>query len=100
LGTEQRKHERTAAARLQKGKLYLDSTKRCFQVQAVRDVSPFGIGLVVDGFINNGEKVRLKFAHNNSHIQMYGQVAWSSPMDTDSVSVGNHHFSQLGISLS
>ena len=99
MDSGQRKHERIAATHLQKGKLCLDKSQKCFQVEKVRDVSPFGIGLIIDGDINIGEKVRMKFAHNHSQIQMYGRVVWSSPAETNPESVGNHHFSRLGISL-
>jgi hypothetical protein len=99
---EKRKHERIAATRLQHGVLYQESTKRRFKIQTVLDASPFGIGLVVDGFVKKGAKVRLIIADNTSNIHMYGQVAWSSPyMEIDSFSAGNDLFSplQLGISL-
>ena len=95
----QRKHERIPATHLNKGRICLDRSQKCFQVEKVRDVSPFGIGLIINGTVNAGEKVRMKFAHNHSHIQMYGRVAWCAPAEADSGSVGEQHFSRLGISL-
>ena len=99
MDTGQRKHERVQATYLQKGRICLDKSQKCFQVEKVRDVSPFGIGLIIDGTVKAGEKVRMKFAHNHSHIQMYGKVAWCIPAETDPGKVGEQHFSRLGISL-
>jgi hypothetical protein len=95
----QRKHERVASTDLQQGTVYLGGSQQHFKIQSVRDSSPFGLGLVVDGIINKGEKVRLRILHNNSLIQMHGYVAWSSPLETDPEIVGDQHFSRLGISL-
>ena len=99
MKTGQRKHERVAATHLQKGRICLDKTQKCFQVEKVSDVSPFGIGLIVDGAVTVGEKVRMKFAYNHSQIQMYGKVAWCGPAEIGAEIVGEHHFSRLGISL-
>ena len=94
-----RKHERVAAPQLQKGKLYLDSNMQCFPVQIVQDASLCGIGLVVDGVINNGEMVHLGFTYNNNRIHMHGRIVWSNPVDANSGSMRNDPVSRLGINL-
>lgn len=99
MNTGQRKHERIPATHLRKGSVCLDKSQKCFQVERVRDVSPFGIGLIIDGAISVGEKVRMRFAHDHSHIQMYGRVAWCAPAEADPGIVGEQHLFRMGVNL-
>jgi hypothetical protein len=79
VSAEQRKDERFAARELSKGELYHPNSGQYLRVKSVRDVSIDGIGLMVDAFLEQGEKIRLGFKYGRSHIQMYGRVIWCAP---------------------
>lgn len=99
MAVEQRKDERFAARELSKGELYHPNSGHYLKVKNVRDVSIDGIGLIVDAFLEQGEKIRLGFKYGRSHIQMYGFVVWCAP-DVDGLAEGESPASfMLGVSL-
>ncbi|NWF36058.1 PilZ domain-containing protein [Mariprofundus sp. KV] len=98
VSVEQRKDERFAARELSKGELYHPNSGQYLRVKSVRDVSIDGIGLMVDAFLEQGEKIRLGFKYGRSHIQMYGRVIWCSPAPSE-LSEGDSTLFMLGVSL-
>ncbi|NWF38697.1 hypothetical protein F3F96_06075 [Mariprofundus sp. NF] len=76
---EQRREERLAAPELSIGKLCILETKRSLKVEGVRDITCAGIGLKVNGFLPQGELVRLKLNFGRDHFHLYGDVAWCVP---------------------
>ena len=98
LGTEKRREKRLIVRDLTKGELFHPGTRQYFSVEKVRDVSSKGIGLTVGGFLRQGEQVRLGFKHGRTHMQMYGYVAWCSPILDDSHDSGSGSF-LMGVSL-
>ncbi len=76
MDKERRKEERVAVKKQPQGQFFLYIDDQCLDVQAVQDVSPFGVGLYVDNVINNGTDVRLKYG--SIDLEVYGSVAWSA----------------------
>ncbi len=81
VAIEQRNEERHVARDMSKGELYHPGSGLYLKVESVRDVSSKGIGLKVDSFLDNGEKIRLGFKRGRTHVQMYGHVAWCVPAE-------------------
>jgi hypothetical protein len=50
----------------------------------VQDISPFGIGLLVDGHVINGLAVSLRYIHGTSNIEIFGSMVWNSIIDSES----------------
>jgi len=44
----------------------------------LRDTSPFGIGLLVDGHLKNGCEVTLQYRHGTDNIEVIGTVVWNA----------------------
>ncbi|ATX82532.1 PilZ domain-containing protein [Mariprofundus ferrinatatus] len=97
---EKRKEKRLIVRDLTKGELYHPGTGQYFTVEKVRDVSSKGVGLNVNGYLRQGEQVRIGFKHGRTHLQMYGHVAWCSQA-MDDLSDGDVKSSSfmMGISL-
>jgi hypothetical protein len=83
--TEQRKEERLAAPELSKGTVCIPNSDQYFMVEHVRDITCDGIGLNVDGFLQKGGVVRLRFNYGKNHVRLYGNVMWCVPA-TDELS--------------
>lgn len=81
VAIEQRNEERHVARDMSKGELYHPGSGLYLKVEEVRDVSSKGIGLKVDSFLDQGEKIRLGFKRGRTHIQMYGHVVWCTPVE-------------------
>jgi len=99
LGVEKRKEVRLISRDMSKGELYHPATCQYFTVEKVRDVSSMGIGLSVNGFLRQGEQIRLGFKHGRSHLQMYGYVAWCSAAAIESTDDKTPALFMMGISL-
>lgn len=98
MSAEQRKGERFPARELSKGELYHPNSGQYLSVKSVRDVSIDGMGLMVDTFLEQGEKIRLGFKYGRSHIQMYGRVVWCTPAGGERAE-DNPALFMLGVSL-
>ncbi|MES0372270.1 MAG: PilZ domain-containing protein [Mariprofundaceae bacterium] len=81
MAIEQRSEERHVARDMSNGELYHPGSGLYLKVEQVRDVSSRGIGLKVDSFLDQGEKIRLGFKRGRTHVQMYGYVAWCAPVE-------------------
>ena len=79
---EQRKEQRLAARDISTGELYHPGSSQYFTVERVQNVSPRGMGLKVNGFLRQGEQIRLGFKRGRVHVQMYGYVVWCAPDKT------------------
>ena len=99
MGPEKRKEVRLIARDMSKGELYHPATCQYFIVEKVRDVSSMGIGLNINGYLRQGEQIRLGFKHGRSHLQMYGYVAWCSSSAVESSDDKTSASFMMGISL-
>lgn len=81
---EQRRAVRNIPLQHPKGKLYLYVDDQCHEVQAVHDVSPFGIGVRIGSAINKGNEVRLRYQYEVNDLQVHGTVIWSSVVEEKS----------------
>jgi len=84
MGEEQRKDERVAAPELSKGVLHHSKSNQSFKVECIRDVSSNGIGLKVNGSLDQGEKVCLGVMCDKAHLKMYGHVVWCAAAEAKS----------------
>src|SRR3990167_3481751 len=73
---EQRREERFTPTQQSTHGLYLYVADQCMDVQAVWDVSPFGVGLQVDCAIDKGAMVRLMYEYKSAVLQVHGTVMW------------------------
>jgi hypothetical protein len=60
----------------------------------MQDISPSGIGLLIDGRVTNDLEVCLHYIHGTSDIEVCGTVVWNSIADSKS------NESSVGISFS
>jgi len=60
-------------------------------VLELQDISPFGIGLLIDGRVNNGFEVGLRYIDGASNKEVFGSVVWNSIAESES------HESSVGI---
>ena len=81
MGDEQRKDERIAAPELSEGELHHSNSNQSFKVECIRDVSSNGIGLKVNGSLDQGEKVCLGVMCDKARLKMYGHVVWCAPAE-------------------
>ena len=96
---DKRREERVTPAYQPKGELYLYTGEQRLNIQTVRDVSPFGIGLQIDSPITNGAEIRLTYQHEEINLQVYGSVIWNRAVKEDSDAEKCSRSYQLGISL-
>lgn len=94
-----RKEARVVARDLSKGELYHPNSGQYLKVKSVRDVSIDGIGLMVDSFLDQGEKIRLGFKYGRGHIEMYGYVVWCSPAESSPEEDSSTETFMMGVSL-
>jgi len=80
---ERRREDRIRPAQQPKGKFYLSIGNQCHDVQAVVDVSPFGVGLRIDSAINNGTDINLKYQHEAIEMEVNGSVAWNKTVEQE-----------------
>lgn len=78
MDDERRKYGRHSAEKQldEKLSLYLDG--HAVGIVQVRDISPFGIGLMIDGYIACGRELSLRYRHENVDIEVHGAVNWSA----------------------
>ncbi|PJA33565.1 MAG: hypothetical protein CO187_01130 [Zetaproteobacteria bacterium CG_4_9_14_3_um_filter_53_7] len=81
MESERRRLGRHAFELLPQGLLSLWVDGRPVTILDVQDVSPFGIGLLVDGHVSNGCLVALQYVRDTTDIEVSGSVVWSRPAD-------------------
>ncbi|ATX79208.1 hypothetical protein Ga0123461_0788 [Mariprofundus aestuarium] len=67
-----------------KGELSLTIDGHPTSILEVQNISPFGMALLVDGHVNNGLEVGLRYIHGTSNIEVFGTVAWNSIAESES----------------
>jgi len=77
-----RSEQRTALKEQPKGKFWLMLDDDCADVISVRDISPKGISLQVDRFIDKVSGVRVKYQNDMVDMMINGVVVWNSPAET------------------
>lgn len=96
---DKRREKRITPAYQPKGELYLYTGEQRLNIQTARDVSPFGIGLQIDGPLTNGAEVRLTYQHGEVNLQVYGSVIWNMAVE-ENAGVGECPRSyRVGLSL-
>ena len=95
---EHRRAERVIPVQQPKGTLVLYVEDQGFDVKSVRDVSPFGAGVCIESDINKGTKIRLNYQIEGDDLQVFGIVAWSSPVEVVTV-IDEMNLYRIGICL-
>ena len=80
---ERRKWKRVACLQPLKGRCRLYADQQCYDVRAVGDISPFGVKVEIEVFLDIDEPVRLTFESENARISVCGLVMWSVAADLD-----------------
>lgn len=75
---EKRKHQRVAIARPLPATLAVSFDGQRLPVAWVKDVSRFGVNVVVDQVIPERTRVTVEYADENLRLDVYGMVAWRS----------------------
>ena len=96
---EKRREGRITPIYQPKGELYLVVGERHFDIRAVRDISPFGIGLQIDSPITNGTEVQLKYLYEAVDLDVRGIVIWNMTAQEDSSTGEISRSYRVGISL-
>lgn len=78
MHSEQRKEIRSIFSRQPRGKLQVLLGDQCFDVSAVKDVSPLGIRLEVGAQINIDEQIRVRYLAEIIDLKLHGTVVWNS----------------------
>jgi hypothetical protein len=91
LENERRNHVRHVFELQSEGTLSLIVDGQPMTILEVQDISPFGIGLLIDGHVINGREVGLRYAHGRFNIEISGAMVWNSIVDSES------HKSSIGI---
>lgn len=73
---EKRKHQRVAIARPLPATLAVSFDGQRLPVSLVKDVSSFGVNVVVDRGIPERTRVTVEYADENLRLDVYGMVAW------------------------
>lgn len=73
---EKRKHQRVAIARTLPATLAVSFDGQRLPVSMVKDVSSFGVNLVLDAGIPERTRVTVEYADENLRLDVYGMVAW------------------------
>jgi len=60
----------------------------CIDIVALRDTSPFGIGLLVDAHLKCGCEVSLQYRCGTDSIDVFGTVVWSAIAEAGCEQVG------------
>ncbi len=92
MNSERRNQYRNVFEEQLLGELHLHAEGRPVAVLHVEDVSPYGIGLLTDGFVSNGSSISLRYQHETTDIEVLGTVVWRVPMDSEGLA-------RLGINL-
>ena len=62
------------------GHLLLLCDGKEIRIIEVMDISPFGIGLILDHDIASGSEVTLFYQHGETDLSIAGKVVWSMPV--------------------
>jgi hypothetical protein len=79
---ERRRARRTELRHKPKGKLYFCTKLQNINVLKIRDISPFGLCLLLEQCVDSIGSVRLKYVHNGIQIEVSGAIAWRNPVTT------------------
>jgi hypothetical protein len=92
-----RSEQRTTLKHQPKGKFWLLSEDGCADVLSVRDISPAGISLQVDRFIDKVSNVRVKYQNEVVDMLVNGIVVWNT--GTSATRQDNEQSCTVGINL-
>ncbi len=99
MENEQRREKRHVTRGVSAGELYHPISGQYFKVEKVCDISPNGVGLKANAFVDQGEKIRLGFKRGRAHIEMLGRVVWCTPVGDGSCDTDEMGLYRMGIIL-
>jgi hypothetical protein len=76
---EKRQHERVAIACQPTGALALRMDERLVPVAMIKDVSSYGVNVVVGDQVPERTRITVSYADENLLLDVYGIVAWCAP---------------------
>ncbi len=81
---EHRRAERITPPQPSQERLTLHVDGQGFAVKSVQDVSPFGVGVCIESDVGQGIDVRLSYQSEGHESEVFGTIAWSSPVEVAS----------------
>jgi hypothetical protein len=96
---EKRKHERVSITRQPKGALALRVDDRQLPVTMVKDVSSYGVNVLVAEDIPERTRITVEYADDNLRLDVYGIVAWRAPAAPGRTDIADPAGFILGIEL-
>jgi len=105
LKNERREHKRTFFTQSPERALHIYIDGLCVKIGSVWDVSPFGVGLQIDGvinldnIINKGTDVMLTYQAEGINLRVRGFIMWSMVFVDNLDSTGVHRSYRMGVSL-
>ena len=90
MNVEQRRERRLIAHDMSKGEVFHPNSGEYLIVDKVRDISSMGAGVLVNQFLNRGEKIRFAFKRGRVPLILFGFVAWCVPVETEGDEPGSY----------
>ncbi len=78
---DRRNAERVEPAQQPNGEFRLFVEEKSYCVNAVQDISPFGVKVEIETFLDIDETVRLTYESENENLSVSGSVMWSVAVD-------------------
>jgi len=94
---ENRREQRFILEQQPRGNFKLYAGGRYLDVNAVRDISPFGVMVQVGNAIDQGQEIRLTYQYEEINLNLHGTAMWSKVMEEDGENGKAFRFSQVGI---
>lgn len=94
---DKRREQRVILEQHPQGNLKLYAGGSYSDVNAVRDISPFGVMVQVDNAIDQGLEIRLTYQHEDINLDLHGTAMWSKMMEADGENGGEMRLCQVGI---
>ncbi len=99
---EQRQAERQSPLQSRKGKLHLsiEGQPKTYGISALRDISPFGVGVESSLLVEEGKRIQLTYKEADLALIVVGTVAWHIQTEATRADTAKQEQYQLGIELS
>jgi len=99
---EQRQTERQTPLQHRKGKLHLsiDGQPKTYGISALRDISPFGVGVESSLLVEEGRRIQLTYKEADLALMVVGTVAWHIRTEAAGADTTEQEQYRLGIELS
>lgn len=78
MSVERRSSSRSIVESDSENSLELFVEGKRVEILQAHDISPFGIGLLVENRQRNGSDIRLRYCSDETEVEVFGVIAWSA----------------------